>query len=82
MMPNALNLNVNEVGLTPGPEEHVMCMSFAPLPTIKKKADYTPCPGIGKRCRGKTAYARMQERRLSRVKETAGYLSAIAPTVL
>lgn len=35
------------VGLTPGPEEHVISMSFAPLPTIKNRYDFIPCMGIG-----------------------------------
>lgn len=34
-------------GLTSGPEEHVIVMSFAPLPTIKNKDDSIFCMGIG-----------------------------------
>lgn len=40
-------MHVNTVGLTLGPEEHVISMSFAPLPTINNKYDFIPCMGIG-----------------------------------
>lgn len=32
-------MDVNMAGLTPVPEEHVISMSFAPLPTIKNRDD-------------------------------------------
>lgn len=60
--------------MTPGPEEHVTCLSFALLPTIKNRTDSIPCLGIGKRYGGETAYVGMEEWRLLKVKETVGYL--------
>ena len=39
----------------------MLFVSFASLPMIKNKAGPTPCLEIGKRCRGETAYAGMEE---------------------